>query len=151
MVRAEALRLDRRDIGDQDRYAQQGYKPQTGRSFNHFQTYFEWGRYYVVNSCPQLDGYESQPFQWNAGTNYVHPSGAPGATHCTPFHPGDHFTKANTTATTLSNGFTVVGFTGTAQTGYTNTASISFDWSVNAQLCGANGTPPNSLGVLVSS
>lgn len=129
--------------------AVQGFVPQYGRSFNHFETYFEIGEYY--DSCFRVD--YVHPFQWNAGTKYVHPSGAPGATHCSPEHPGDTFTKSDTSATTFSGGFNVpaVNFTGSAHTGYSGTASIEFDFSVSGQLCGTLNTPPNSPGVLVAS
>ncbi len=88
-----------------------GYAPQTGASKNHLQTYFEWGKYYIPNSCPQEVGYETMP---------------PAATHCAPYHPQDKFTKSTTTASTVKARFTVtpVGFTGTAQTGYSKTAAI---------------------------
>jgi len=137
--------------------ASQGFDPQHGRSFNHFQTYFEWGKYYVVNSCPQLDYYETMVYQWNAGTHYVHPRSAPGAPHCTPEHPGDKFTQSNTTATTLSAGFTVTSlkFTGSAQTGYSATACIEFEYTHHAprndELCGEKNTRRNKPGVLVAS
>lgn len=127
----------------------QGFARQRNRSFNHFQTYFEISEYY--NACDRLD--MVRPYQWNAGTNYVHPSGAPGATHCTPMHhAGDWFEKSTTAATTFGVGFsTPVGFTGSAQTGYSGTASIKFNFNVIGQLCGVNNTPPNSPGVLVAS
>jgi hypothetical protein len=137
--------------------ATQAFNPQHGRSFNHFQTYFEWGKYYIGNSCPQLDGYETMVYQWNAGTHYVHPRGAPRATFCTPEHRGDKFTQSNTKATTLSAGFTVtpLKFTGSAQTGYSATASIEFEYTHHAprndKLCGEKNTPPNKPGVLVAS
>ena len=134
-----------------DGSSSQGFATQYNRSFNHFQTYFEWGKYFVPNSCSVLDGYETKPYQWNAGTNYVHPSGAPGATHCTPEHNGDHFLKASTTASTFSVGFSVLGFSGTAQTGYTTSAEIYFHFGSTSQLCGVNNTPPNNPGVLVAS
>jgi hypothetical protein len=130
---------------------QQGFAPQKGRSFNHFQTYFEWGKYYVANSCPQEDAYQIMPYEWNAGTNYVHPKGAPGATHCTPEHNGDWLTQNKTVATTFKVGFTVLGFSGTAQTGYSTTASIRFDFYQTGQLCGVKATPPNRPGILVAS
>jgi len=44
-----------------------------------------------------------------------------------------------------------LGFTGSAQTGYSSTASIRFDFSVTGQLCGTKNTPPNSPGVIVAS
>jgi len=120
----------------------QGFAPQHGRSFNQFQTYFEQGKYKVYNSCPQLDYYLTMPYQWNGGTNYVHPSGAPGATHCTPEHTGDTFTKKTTTASTLSAGFTVaaLAFTGSARTD-TRAQPRSSSRSLRTGSCAARTTP----------
>jgi hypothetical protein len=130
----------------------QGFAPQRGRSYNHFETYFEIGKYKSFNSCPQLDRYVAKPYQWNAGTRYVHPRSAPSARYCTPEHPGDSFTKSTTAAATFSVGYTapVVNFSGTAQTGYSQTASIKFNYSRTGHLCGTANTPPNNPGVLVA-
>jgi hypothetical protein len=132
--------------------ASQGFNPQRGKSFNYFETYFEIGKYFVSNSCPQLDRYLTQPYQWNAGTKYVHPRTAPSARHCTPEHHGDTFTKSTTAATIFSVGYTApkVSFTGTAQTGYSRTASIEFEFSRTGHLCGVKNTPPNNPGALVA-
>jgi hypothetical protein len=127
----------------------QTFGPQSGRSFNHWQTYFEMGEY--KQECPGVTYYFVHPFQWNAGTNMVHPSGAPGATHCTPEHPGDTFTHHTTTASTVGAAFSILGFGGNATTGYSNSAEIGFHYTVTAQLCGVNNTPPNSPGVDVAS
>lgn len=129
----------------------QGFNPQVGRSFNDWQTWFEIGEYY--QACPAQDFWYTWPFQWNAGTFYAHPAGAPGATHCTPENPGDSGTQYTTTASTVKLGWNsgALGFDGTAQTGYSYTAEIEFKYTVKAQLCGVNNTPPNSPGVLVAS
>lgn len=133
-------------------HTQQFWPNQSNRSFNHWQTFFEWGKYYVYNSCPQLDHYEIFPNAWNAGDAFVHPSGAPGATHCTPELKGGGLTQSSTTATTFGVGFTVLGFSGSAQTGYSTNASIGMFFPNTAgQLCGVNGTPPNNPGILVES
>ncbi len=132
----------------------QGFKPQKGVSNNHFQTYFSQGEYYVL--CHYSDSYyETKAYKWDAGTNYVHPKTAPGVKriNCTPEHPGDYYVKHTTKASTISAGFTIpiVGFSGTAQTGYDVSASIRFDFTQNAHLCGKNNTPPNNPGFLEST
>lgn len=132
----------------------QGFKPQKGRSFNYFQTYFEQGKYFVL--CHYSDSYyETKAYKWNAGTNYVHPKTAPSVrrANCTPEHPGDYYIKSHTAASVISAGFTIplIGFTGTAQTGYSATAAIRFDFYQNGHLCGKNNTPPNNPGFLVAT
>jgi hypothetical protein len=135
----------------------QSFDPQTGRSYNHWETYFEVGLFYVGNTCPGWGAYEVFPYQWNAGTKYVHPSGPPGTPYCTPEHPGDGFTQSTTSAATFTVGYNTpadVGFSGTAQTGWDTTAEISFAYSrtgQGGQLCGLNNTPPNNPGVIVAA
>lgn len=65
---------------------------------------------------------------------------------------GGGLTQSGTTASTFGIGFTVLGFSGTAQTGYDQNASIAMFFPGSAgQLCGVNGTPPNNPGILVES
>jgi hypothetical protein len=128
----------------------QGFAPQKGASNNHFQTYFEIGKY--TQSCFAPWGtwtnHLVMPYQWNGGTNYVHPNYIPPATHCVPEHKGDSFTKHTTTATTFKVGYTVEAFNGTAQTGYSNTASIKFVFHQRGVLCGHTGPPAHKPGFL---
>jgi hypothetical protein len=132
---------------------QQDFAIQYNRSFNHFQTEFEIGKYYQYNFCPQLDKWLVMPFAWNCGTGYNHPSGAPSATHCVPEHANDHFTKNTTKATTFSIGYTapILAFSGSAQIGYTGTASIRFGFGATEQLCGVLAPPTQTPGVMVAS
>jgi hypothetical protein len=73
-----------------DSTSSQGFAPQYGRNFVHWGTYFEWGLYLINNSCSFLNYYEAMPYQWNGGTQYKHPTGAPGAPYCVPEHSKDH-------------------------------------------------------------
>ena len=100
--------------------AAQEFAIQYNRSFNHFQTEFEIGKYFQSDTCPQLDRYLTKPYQWNGGTGYNHPSGAPSATHCVPESTNDHFIKSTTSASSFSIGYTapILNFGGSAQTGY---------------------------------
>jgi len=130
----------------------QGFSPQNGPSNNHFGTYFEMGKYIEHCDNPATmkmwTNHLVMPYQWNAGTQYDHPVYVPPAIHCTREHHGDNFTKHNTTATTFKAGYSIEGFTGSAQTGYSNTASIEFKFHQTGVLCGHNGTPPNAPGFL---
>jgi len=137
-------------------YGSQDFTPELDRSFNHWQTYFEWGLYFVDNSCSQLDYYEDMPFQWNSGSNYYHPASAPKATFCSPFHAKDKFHKFTSQASTIKGAFDALGFKGSAQTGYTHTAEISFIFSwprgtPRLQLCGTVNDPGADPGVIVAS
>ena len=89
----------------------------------------------------------------DGGTGYNHPSGAPSATHYVPEHANDHFTKTTTKATKFSIGCTVpiLNFSGSAQTGYTGTASIRFGFGATEQLCGVLAVPAQTPGVMVAS
>lgn len=128
----------------------QGFPTQSGKSYNHWETYFEVGEW--VEACSTGGEYIIKPYQWNAGTKIVHPSGAPAATHCVPEDNGSNFSQAKTKATTFSVGFNVLGFNGQAQTGYSATAEINFKYTENAQLCGTVNDPgATGPGVLVAS
>ena len=74
-------------------------------------------------------------------------------THCVPEHANDHFTKTTTKATTFSIGYTapILNFSGSAQTGYTGTASIRFGLGATEQLCCVNQAPAKTPGVMVAS
>jgi hypothetical protein len=128
----------------------QDFKPQTGPSLNHWGTYFEIGKYkqHCVRPNHTWVNHLIMPYQWNAGTHYDHPTYIPPATHCTPEHNGDAFTKHTTTAATIAVGYSIGGFNGSAQTGYTKSASIKFTFHQTGVLCGHKGTPPNKPGFL---
>jgi hypothetical protein len=130
--------------------SEQDFTPQTGKSMNHWITYFEWGKYEVPNSCPQDDYYQTQAYQWDAGVGYEHPSGAPAATYCKPESSGAKFKKNSATAATFSVGFTVQGVGLMAQSGYTSGLQVGFDFSQAGQLCGTDNDPPEA-SILVAS
>jgi hypothetical protein len=67
----------------------------------------------------------------------------------TPQRGGGH--ASNTSATTLSVGYTapILDFNVSARTGYSATASIGF--GETARLCGVDNTPPNNPEILVAS
>jgi hypothetical protein len=81
--------------------SQQDFTNQTGVNFVHWRTYFEWGKFKQNDTCASDVYYQTQPYQWNAGTAYVHPSGASGASYCEPESSGAKFHKNSATASTL--------------------------------------------------
>jgi len=135
-----------------------GFTPQQNRSFNHWQTYFEWGLYYshTTGLCGNIQSYVEQPYQVDGGSNYVHPSGAPKAVFCVPAHRKDSVSGRNTAAATIKAGFDVLGFEGSVQTGYTKTGEITIRFHLargqKAQACGTVNYPLSpDPGVLVAS
>ena len=62
------------------------------------------------------------------------------------------FTKASTAAINFSAGFSVLGFTGSAQTGYDTRAVVRFTWAKKSHghLCGAADYPARAPKVLVA-
>jgi hypothetical protein len=108
------------------------------------------GKYEVKNSCPQLDYYQVQAYQWNAGTSYEHPAGAPGAAHCEPESSDAKFHKNSATAATFNVGFSVQGVGLMAQSGYTTSLQITFIYSQPGQICGTNNDAPEAAIAVAS-
>jgi hypothetical protein len=76
---------------------------------------------------------------------------APRATHCVSEEQGSTFTLDRTAAPTFNAAFSVRGFSGSAQTGYSKKASVAFDFHRTGQLCGTNGRPTGDApGFLVA-
>jgi len=141
-----------------DSYGTWKFTPQYGRSFNHWRTYFEWGLYeqHTTGLCGGVKVYQLEPYQWNGGSAWIHPTGAPNAPNCVPAHRLDAFTGGNTTASTIKFGFEVLGLKGSVQTGYDTNAQIEIDYHLakgqKAQACGTTGAPESGdPGVLVAS
>jgi hypothetical protein len=131
----------------------QGFPNKYGRYFVHWKTGFSYEKIKNENVCPKDDSYNIMAYDWDGGAHFGYPKGAPAATFCVNEPAGAGYHKHKTKASTVQAGFSIpaVGFTGSAQTGYTYTAEISFYINVHSQLCGVKNTPPNDPGVLVVS
>jgi hypothetical protein len=137
----------------------QTWPRETGVVNNAWASTFEEGLYEQVYTCfPQNDFYIIRPYEWTAGAQVTHPSSVPALdpNNCRAEPKGSNFQANNSTATTITHGFDVrggtvvnLGFTGTAQTGYSTNAQIGFDFNQNGALCGSNG-PPNYAGQYVA-
>jgi hypothetical protein len=58
---------------------------------------------------------------------------------------GSDIKDGRTKAASFSAGFTLgkpIGFTGSAQSGWTHDAQIDYKWHVNGSACGTNNEPP---------
>jgi len=136
----------------------QTYPAKHGPSFDHWQTRFAYEELEQDPCSSTKQGltlWYVQAYQWDAGERILHPSGAPGTPHC-EYYPGHStFTKTTTKATTFSAGFSIgspVSFNGSAQTGYTATAAVSFHFRKHGELCGAHTQPGGKdPGVIVGA
>jgi hypothetical protein len=127
----------------------QGFPTYTTKSYNHWQTYFLVDEIEYV--CPIGNLFYLLPFKWGGGDAVAHPSGAPGAPYCVPEMRGGNWHENQSRSTTFGIGWSVFGFNGSAQTGYSGSADIYFAWNVNGHLCGVHDVPGGSPGILVGT
>jgi hypothetical protein len=119
-----------------------------------YNTYFRYGRYYYI--CSSKVGttsfYLVRAYEWGAGVQYVHPRVPKYHNYnCVPQPKGTGFTKSTTSAVTFSAGFSVLGFTGTAHTGYDTNASISVSFPYGrGYVCGEDDLPGGAPKVLIA-
>jgi hypothetical protein len=111
-------------------------------------TDFRYGRWHYECSSKlgSTNYYLVAAYEWGAGAGYSHPA-APKASHgnCVHEPKGDGFSLSSTTAIQFSAGFSVLGFTGSAQTGYDTNASITIDFPFgNGWMCGLDDLPGGS-------
>jgi hypothetical protein len=133
--------------------SEQDFPTRHGRSFNHWLTFFSYGKYLNGYTCPAADTWNLMSYQWDAGDAFMHPKGAPNTPFCVQQLAGSKFHKDTTQASTVKVGWTIpaLGFSGSAQTGYSAKAKITFIFGRLSSLCGETNTPPNTPGVLVAA
>jgi hypothetical protein len=129
----------------------QGFPTSTRKSFNRYQTNFLVDE--IKTACPTGTIYDLLPFKWAGGAAVAHPASAPrvSGSNCVPEPNGASWSESRSSATTFGIGWNTFGFNGSAQTGYSNTASIHISFHTNGRLCGTNDVPGGSPGILVAT
>ncbi len=118
-----------------------------GPNFTVWQTFFDYDE--MKSSCGQHDivgvAYAGGQWKWR-------PKKAPKMSKCEPQLAHSAVRADSTRAETFSGGFTVpaLGFTGTAQTGWSTDTSVWYGWGVSGHVCGSSGYPPESPIVLAN-
>jgi hypothetical protein len=119
-----------------------------------YETEFGYAMYRTICFNAKGNGgvsvYTVSSYGWVGGDKVVYPKHAPHATHCVDESAGSVFSENKTAAVTFSGGFSVLGFSGSAQTGYSTTASINFTFHANGKLCGTNAAPGLTPKLLVA-
>jgi hypothetical protein len=124
----------------------------TNASKNWWRTYFRYGEYILV--CSGIgDQYWTQAYQWDAGDAVTHPRFFPRTPgfDCVGELSGSAIKDDRTKAASFAAGFTLgapIGFTGSAQTGWTHDAQIDYKWHVNGSACGTNNEPPYAAAIV---
>jgi hypothetical protein len=120
------------------------------------QTLFKWGKYHVLcYSRGVLTGnyYEARSNGWAGGTG-VATASPPLTPYCVPELAGSGFTtESSSTASTVVGGSLtrgIIGITLSAQTGYSSTASLGYDFILSGHLCGQNDYIGGTPGTLVA-
>lgn len=123
----------------------EGFAPDTGRGDDRYETEFRYGKYHFdcETRFGQVDYYLVQAYEWAAGATTAHPKRTPAFKkyNCV-YQEGDStFSEDSSTAITFSAGFSIVGFTGSAQTGYDNSAQMDLHFIHQGDVCGTNDVP----------
>jgi hypothetical protein len=122
--------------------------------WNRFEWYSEFSYDKEEQSCSSgrsgIHRFFVESISWDGGTAVASPAHYPTATYCVPVLKGSGTGKSTGTAHTFSVGFSipVVGFTGSAQTGWSQTAYIAYHWGKAGQACGTNSYPPHAAGIV---
>jgi hypothetical protein len=99
----------------------------------------------IINDCTY---FQVKPVEWAGGGTWKLPRSAPTSGFCVVEKRGDSFRTHTEKAVTWSGGLDVlqVGFNASAQTGYDNSAEVSFKFNgrETVQLCGTNNFPPEA-------
>jgi hypothetical protein len=124
----------------------------SGPTSEYYQTGFYPGLYkiwYTPGYC--FGGYFTQPDAQTGFFNVRYRIPIPRASHCGP-EPGGTFHTRNTKALAFSAGLTVkeIGFTASAQTGWSTTDTLFYGNAHRFTLCGVKGDPGGSPGALVA-
>jgi hypothetical protein len=125
--------------------SEQGMPTTTKASKNWWRTWFSYAEY--IEECSDGDLFWTQAYQWDSGDAVSRPRYFPHITgaYCVGELSGSWFKADSTRAASFGAGFTLaapIGFTGSAQTGWTQEANIKYTWNVNGSSCGSNGFPP---------
>jgi hypothetical protein len=112
-----------------------------GISQDVYQTEFDWTNFWqyctdLHNGLPPYYNYFSQPTSWVSSGTYYHPAKPPLPPHCYFYKKGYEPYIDKTSAKTFSAGFNVLGFAGSAQTGYTTELSFKYYYGENGDMCG---------------
>jgi hypothetical protein len=127
----------------------QDYKWISGRQNTRWQTDFEAGSF--TQTCADKQGswtnYLVYNYEWAGGGPYTtHKGGVPATRHCVPEYNGEQWNQYFSTATTFGVGFSVLGFGGSSQTGYSTNAEANFKYRQNGEICGRYGPPGSNPG-----
>jgi hypothetical protein len=110
----------------------------------------KYQEYWSPGHC--TSGYFTQPDKQLAGHRVVSAGKIPIARHCDPESPGT-LSMSSSTATTISAALTVaeIGFKATAQTGWSETDTLSYKSNLNTWwFCGVKDDPAGSPGRVVA-
>jgi hypothetical protein len=119
-------------------FAQGGYR---------YVTQFVTGKFFEV--CRAEGGwYLVKAYRWAGGANWSNLSSYPRATWCTFYRKGTSQNITWSSAFQFSDGFSVLGFNASSQTGYDKSASASFKFFSRANLCGTRDYPGGSPKIL---
>lgn len=133
-----------------------GFAPKTGAGYWGRRTYFALGKYQVM--CGDGMGsaftyYEARVRTWAGGATTANWGTAPSATHCVPQEATSFFDRERSAAITWTNGFDTSGPIGvdlSIQTGYSSSATATFNFSRTSRLCGTNDVPGADPKILVA-
>jgi len=127
-----------------------------------YQTYFSYGKYgqycYPVGGSydpTDIYAYKVQAIAFAGGSNTISQSApATPSENCVPLASGTNFVKSTTAASTFSTGAdtsSAIGVDLSSRTGYTSSTKTTFTNSsgTSRQLCGVNGYPGGSPGLIV--
>jgi hypothetical protein len=136
------------------------FAPATGG--RQYQTYFSYGKYgqycYPVGGSydpTDIYAYKVRAIAFASGSNTISQS-APSTPsgNCVPLASGTNFTKSTTAASTFSSGVDIssaIGVDLSSRTGYNSNTKTTFTNTsgTSKQLCGVNGFPGESPGLIV--
>jgi hypothetical protein len=116
-----------------------------GEGNERYATYFRYGVYETICSTRGGSGYEYyqiKPYEWAAGDQITHPN-APSyhGYNCVPQTHNSTFHKYTSHAIEFSGGYSVFGFTGSTQTGYSTSAEVIMHFYARGRMCGTNDVP----------
>ena len=130
--------------------ASEDFPTTTGASNYRYQTQFRNSEYAYSCSAGFL-AYQTRPTSFAGGARSASTT-YPSATYCVWQEKGSTFTKNTSSAYTFGAGgfISEVGLNFTAQTGYDNSASLSYHFGIAHYLCGTNAYPGETPKQLVA-
>jgi len=125
-----------------------------GPSSEYYQTQFLPALYKITYTPGDCVTYFTQPGSQTGGHSLRTGISIPSAGYCVPETAGATFYRAASTASTTSDGMDIseIGFTASAQTGWSSTDTIYYEDTNNSSwhLCGVHGEPAESPGEIVA-